>query len=77
MPNLTDNSLELARRISKFAVVATGAMPATEVADAVMAAALNIALGLLTREEVCEWLNRLAAEIEDSEPAAQGGGLLQ
>jgi hypothetical protein len=75
---MTPDALEFSNRIGGFSVKAhQGGMVAEDIADGLMHAAIKTASVVLSRSDLCEWLRRLAAEIEDTEPVAHVGEFLQ
>ncbi len=76
---MSPDAVEFSKRISGFCakVYQGGDMAAEDIADGIMLPAIKTASVVLSRPDLCAWLRRLAAEIEDSNPATQGGGLLQ
>lgn len=65
----TDRSDEFAARLTKISAIALRSMPPDDVVLGAMTAALNVALDLLPRQHITDWLRRLADEIEKDDPA--------
>jgi hypothetical protein len=76
---MSPDAVEFSKRIGGFCakVYQGGDMAAEDIADGIMLAAIKTASVVLSRPDLCEWLRRLAAEIETSEPVGHPGGMLQ